>query len=142
MCFAHGDPLERLSSAQQLAIDLADLLQDLAGSMVVGQQLGGLGVRLLRHVIHLWPQARVAHRKIILGTMAWTVGAFASRLATAFVTLDERATQDGLEWRQLAQKRLAAFAQGGGRLFLHFYRTTYITGLIVFDIGAFFNSFC
>src|SRR5438552_3110773 len=110
--------------------------------MVVGQQLGGLGVRLLRHVIHLWPQARVAHRKIILGAMAWTVGAFAAWLAAAFVTLDERATQDGLEWGQLAQKRLAAFAQGGGRLFLHFYQTTCITGLIVLDIGTFFNSFC
>jgi hypothetical protein len=74
--------------------------------------------------------------------MTRTVGALASRLATWLVALDERATQDGLERGQLAQKRAAAFAQGAGQLFLYFYQTTYITDLIVFDIDTFFNSFC
>jgi hypothetical protein len=34
--YAHGKPLKRLASAQQFAVDLADGLQDLAGSVVVG----------------------------------------------------------------------------------------------------------
>jgi hypothetical protein len=74
--------------------------------------------------------------------MTADIGTLASRLAAAFVALDERATQDGIERWQLAEQRLTAFAQGGGRLFLCFHQTTYITGLIVIDINASFNSFC
>ena len=74
--------------------------------------------------------------------MTRAVGAFASRLAAAFVALDERAAQDGFEWGQLAQKRLAAFSQGGSGLALHFHQTTYITGLIVLREKYIFQPFC
>jgi hypothetical protein len=40
--------------------------------------------------------------------MAGTAGAFAPWLATVFVTLDQRAAQDRLEWRQLALEGLTA----------------------------------
>ena len=106
---AHGETSERLSAAQQFAVDLADGLQDLARSMIVGQELYGLSVRLLRHIIHLRPQAGIADRQIVLGAMTRAVGAFASRLAASFVAFDERTAEDGLEWGQLAQERLAAF---------------------------------
>ena len=74
--------------------------------------------------------------------MAGTIGALASWLATAFVTLDQRAAQDRLEGRQLAHDSLTASSQGGGRLvFLHLFRTTYITGLILPEENTFFNLF-
>ena len=37
--WAHSKPLKRLAAAQQFAVDLADRLQDFAGSVVVGQEL-------------------------------------------------------------------------------------------------------
>ena len=40
--------------------------------------------------------------------MTGTIGALASWLATAFVTLDQRAAQDRLEWGQLALEGLTA----------------------------------
>src|SRR5215831_4440985 len=84
--------------------------------MVVGQELCGLSVSLLRHIIHLWPQAGIADGQIILGAMARAIGAFASRLAASFVALDERTTEDRLGGRQLAQESVAAFPQCGSRL--------------------------
>ena len=41
---AHSKTLERLAAAQQFAVDLADCLQDLAGSVIVGQELCRLRV--------------------------------------------------------------------------------------------------
>lgn len=40
----HSQPLKRLATAQQFAVDLADCLEDLAGSVVVGQELCRLHV--------------------------------------------------------------------------------------------------
>ena len=40
----HSQPLEILAAAQQFAVDLADRLQDLAGSVVIGQELRRLRV--------------------------------------------------------------------------------------------------
>src|SRR6185437_8645128 len=99
--------------------------------MEVGQELCRLRVRLLRHIIHLRPQTGVADRQIVLGSMAGTVGAFASRLAASFVAFDERTAQDRLERGQLAQESVAALPQCSGGLALNFHQTTYTTGLIV-----------
>src|ERR1051326_522856 len=95
--FAHSGRLERLPATQEFAVDLGDRFLDLAGSVIVGDKFGNLGVRFLRHIIHLWPQARTTHRKIILGAMAGTPGELAPGLATALETFDQRATQDCLE---------------------------------------------
>jgi hypothetical protein len=73
--------------------------------------------------------------------MTGTLGAFAPRLATAFVTLYQRAAQDRLERGQLAQKRLATSSQHGSRLVFHYYQTTYTTGLILPEENTFFNLF-
>src|SRR6266571_2672907 len=74
--------------------------------------------------------------------MTGTIGALAPWLATTFVTLDQRAAQDRLEWRQLAQESLTTSSQGARRLvFLHFHQTTYITGLILMEVNTFFNLF-
>jgi len=73
--------------------------------------------------------------------MAGAVGAFASRLATAFVALDKGGAQDGLERGQLAQKSLATFSQSGSGLLLNIHQTTYNTGLIVGLLNTFFNLF-
>jgi RNA-directed DNA polymerase len=43
---AHGKPLERLAAAQQFAVDLADRPQDLAGLVVIGQELRRLRGRV------------------------------------------------------------------------------------------------
>src|ERR1700686_3363076 len=109
--------------------------------MVVGEALRRLRVGLLGHVIHLRPQARIAHRKIVLGAMTGTVGASASRLATSFEALDEGAAKDRFERRQLAKKKAAAFSQCGNGLFLYFHQTTCITGLIVNYVFSFVNLF-
>ena len=93
------------------------------------------------HVIHLRPQARVADRKIVIGAMAGTVGAFASRLATSFVALDQGAAEDRFQRRQLAQESVATLPQCSGGLVLNFHQTTYITGLIVIEVNTFFNLF-
>jgi hypothetical protein len=63
--------------------------------------------------------------------VARTIGAFASRLAASFVTLDERTPENGLERRQLLQESLAPFSQCSGGLVLNFHQTTYTTGLIL-----------
>src|ERR1700722_12931702 len=73
--------------------------------------------------------------------MTAALGAFAAGLATAFVALDERTTEDSFERGQLAQERLAALAQGGGSLFQYFYRTTLTTGLKLASGTSFVNSF-
>ena len=104
-------------------------------------ELCSLSVRLLRHVIHLRPQARVAHRKIVLGAMTGTGGAFASRLATWFVALDEGAAQDRFERGQLAQESSAAFSQCGSGFVSHFWQTTCLTGLMIFHSGSYVNPF-
>jgi hypothetical protein len=105
----HGESLKLLSTAEKFVVDLGDLLQDLAGSLVVGNELCNLIVRLLWYVIHLRSQPRVADRKIVLGTMTGPVGALASRFATSFVALDKGAAEDRFERRQFAQESLAAF---------------------------------
>src|SRR5215471_17718328 len=99
--------------------------------MVVGQKLCRLSVRLLRHVVHLRSQAGIADRQIILGAMTWAVGTLASRLAASFVALDERAAQDRLERRQLAQECVAALPQGSGGVLPDLHRTTFQIGLIL-----------
>ena len=66
--------------------------------------------------------------------MTGTIGALAPWLATAFVTLDQRAAQDRLEWGQLALEDLTASSQdGSGLVFLHLYQTTYLIGLILLE---------
>jgi hypothetical protein len=73
--------------------------------------------------------------------MAWTVGAFAPRLAASFVALDERTAEDRLERRQLAQKAVSAFPQYDRGLVRDFHQTTYTTGLILTQANTFFNLF-
>src|ERR1035441_10587702 len=109
--------------------------------MVVGNEPGNLSVRLLRHITHLCPQARRAHRKVVFGAMAGAVGAFAPWLATAFVTFDQGAAPGPLERRQWAQEGLTASSQGGGRLVFHSSQTTCTTGLILPEKNTYFNLF-
>src|SRR5215469_13437765 len=99
--------------------------------MVVAQELCRLSVRLLRHIVHLRPQAGIADRQIILGAMTGAVGALASRFAASFVAFDERTTKDRLERRQLAQERVAALPQGSSGVVFEIHRTTCKTGLIL-----------
>lgn len=145
MWAAHHDPSECLAAAEQFAIDLADLLQDLADLMVMGQTFGDLSVILLGDVIHLWPSAGIAHGEVVLGAMPGTVGAFASRFAAWFVALDERATQQMIQRRQLVQQLLPASSQSErgllARCAAHDCQTTYITGLLLIPINSFVNLF-
>src|SRR5687768_14873710 len=73
--------------------------------------------------------------------MAGAVGAFASRLATSFVALDQGAAEDRFQRRQLAQESVAALSQCGTGLGSHPCQTTYITGLIVIEVNTYFNLF-
>src|SRR5215472_649629 len=109
--------------------------------MVFSLELCSQGVRLLRHIGHLRPQAGIADRQIILGAMTGAVGALASRLAAAFVAFDERTAKDHMEWRQLEQECVAALAQGSRSVGLVFHRTTYKSGLILQQRNTFFNLF-
>ena len=94
---AHGPPLPGLSPAQELAIDLADLLHQLAKAMVVVESLGDLPARILGHIIRLRAPSRVACGEVILGAVTGTVGEFASRLAARLVSLDEGTAEQAIE---------------------------------------------
>jgi hypothetical protein len=97
---AHRCPLECLSTAQQFAIDLGNLFEDLANPMIVGYTRADLGVVGLRDVIHLRRSARVTYGQVVLGAVSGTLRALAAGLATALVALDERAAQDRLQgWK-------------------------------------------
>jgi len=100
---AHGDGSKHLATAYQFVIDGADLVQDLAETMVVGETLAGLALIVLGDVIHLRLAAIVTDRQVVLGPMTRTVGALASRLAAWFVALDEGAPQKTIEGWQVAQ---------------------------------------
>jgi hypothetical protein len=113
---AHGDFSERMAAPQQLAIDGADLVHDLAEPMIVGQTFGGLGVIGLGDVIHLGSLAIVTEGEVVLGAMTGAGGAFASRLAAGFVALDEGAPQQTIEGWQLAQELAATPAQSSRSL--------------------------
>ncbi len=63
--------------------------------------------------------------------MAGPIGTLASRLAAAFVTLDQGATQDRFQRGKSAHKSVAAFSQRGSGFFLYIHQTTYTTGLII-----------
>jgi hypothetical protein len=89
---AHNASSERLAPTQQLAVDLADLLQNLSGSLIVGEKLGDLLASLLRNIIHLRTQTWITHGKIVLGPMPWTIGTFAPGLAASLVSFDKRTT--------------------------------------------------
>ena len=84
-------------------IDGADLVQDLAETMVVGETLAGLALIVLGDVIHLRLPAIVTDREVVLGAMTGAAGAFASRLAAWLVALDERTPQEAIERRKVAQ---------------------------------------
>jgi len=100
---AHGDGSKHLATAYQFVIDGADLVQDLAETMVVGETLAGLALIVLWDVIHLRLAAIVTDRQVVLGPMTRTVGALASWLAARFVALDERAPQQTIEGWHVAQ---------------------------------------
>jgi hypothetical protein len=87
---------------QELAIDLADLLHQLAEAMIVVESFGDLPPRILGHIIHLRAPSRVADGEVILGAVTGTVGAFASRLAARLVSLDEGTAEQAIEEWQLA----------------------------------------
>ena len=84
-------------------IDGADLVQDLAETLVVGETLAGLALIVLGDVIHLRLPAIVADREVVLGAMTGAAGALASRLAAGLVALDEGAPQETIEGWQVAQ---------------------------------------
>jgi len=84
-------------------IDGADLVQDLAETMVVGETLAGLVLIVLGDVIHLRLPAIVTDREVVLGAMTGAAGALASRLAAWLVALDEGAPQKTIEGWQVAQ---------------------------------------
>lgn len=129
----HESSSEFLAPEQQLVIDVADLVQDLAKATVVGQGLGGVAVVVLRNVIHLRAPLVMTDGEVVLGAMASATGAFAARLATGYVALDEGTTEQTIEWRYLAQQLAASSAQSRRRLFAqrsaHICQYTYITVL-------------
>jgi len=63
--------------------------------------------------------------------MSGPIGTLASRLAAAFVTLDQGASQNRFQRGKSAHKSVAAFSQRGSGFFLYIHQTTYKTGLII-----------
>jgi hypothetical protein len=124
-------------------IDGADLVQDLAETMVVGKTLAGLPLVVLGDVIHLWLSAIVTDREVVLGAMTGTAGALASRLAAWLEALDEGASQKTIEGWKVAQELSAASTQRDRSLFerlgAHECQATYITGLLVKHFDSLVN---
>ena len=84
-------------------IDGADLVQNLAETMVVGETLAGLALIVQGDVIHLRLPAIVTDREVVLGAMTGAACTLASWLAAWFVALDEGAPQKTIERWQVAQ---------------------------------------
>jgi hypothetical protein len=126
-----------------LVIDGADLVQNLAETVVVGETLAGLALIVLGEVIHLRLPAIVTDREVVLGAMTATASALASRLAAGLVALDEGAPQKTTEGRQVAQELSAASTQRDRSLFArlgaHESQTMYITGLLVKQFDSLVN---
>ena len=96
---AHGHGSKRLAAAQQLAIDGAKLVEDLADTAVIAQIFDDSRVVGLGHILHRRPLVRAAQRQIILGAMPGALGAFAARFAATLVAFDERASEHRIERR-------------------------------------------
>jgi len=120
---AHPVSSKCLAAAEQLAIDLADLFQYLANSLVIVEELLGLCVILLGHVVHLGVHIGITYRQVVFGAVPTALGALATGLATPFVALDQGTAEDGGQGWQLAQERLTALAQHGRGLYGHLYQT-------------------
>lgn len=88
------------------------MLQDLSDSPEVVQVLSHGFVRILRDVIHSRPGFGLADREVVFGSVAGSLGTFATRFATGFVAFDERATQESMERRKAAQQSFALDAEG------------------------------
>jgi hypothetical protein len=81
--------LQLLPASQELATDLAKLLQNHFCFAEVVQTLFDFFQIVLGDIIHLGPLSRFADRKIVLGAMATVLGAAASGLSTTLVALDK-----------------------------------------------------
>ena len=106
-CCASG-----FATAQKFAQLISQIDLICPAAVIEVGKLCGLFVNVRRHVIHLRPLARIAYRQIVLGTMSESV-CTASRLATAFVSLD-RDTDDlsGGGWRTSSLRRFRSAAAG------------------------------
>ena len=130
--FAHRRILlEPLPAVQEFAIDRADLVQNSPGALMICQKLLDLLDIGLGYVIHLWTFAGSTDGEIVFGTVTTAFGAFAVGFSTAFVALDQRTTESGVQRGELSQQVCAAAAQAGSQFASHEYQTTYVTGLIM-----------
>ncbi|MFZ0254057.1 MAG: hypothetical protein WAN46_00055 [Gammaproteobacteria bacterium] len=91
---AHRPGSQRFSARQALAIDGAELAEDLAYTAIVGQALANLRHVGLGHIIPLRPGASAAYGQIVLRPVAPSTQA--ARLAAALVEGDKRAVQKNM----------------------------------------------
>lgn len=99
--------------------------------MVIVEILADLGVLALRDILHGGLRVRATDREVVLGSMAWTVRALAVGLAAALEALDQGATQDGIEGRQLLEQVATSFSKRCGGFVFQLRQTTLLCGLIL-----------
>src|SRR5271166_2185535 len=137
---SHARLAQLLSAAQQLEVDLADLLEDCSHAAVVLEPANDLVVICGGDILHQGPFAGAAHREVELGSVPRSIGTPAPRLPTALVALDERTPDHRMERRQLSQERQPSLTQNPGRIPAPTLRTSHLRGLISYR-ACFVNVF-
>ena len=89
----HAVSSECIAPGSPLAIDVADLVQNLTEPLIVGQIFCGLATKALGNVVHLRSLPVVTDREIVFWAVTGAASAFAAWLATRFVALDKRTTE-------------------------------------------------
>ena len=78
-----------------------------------------------RDVVLLRSALRRRHGEVEFRAVSWAVGTLAPGFAAAFVALDERAAEEGVERGQLTDQSRSTTPQRSVRLSLHSCRTSY-----------------
>jgi hypothetical protein len=107
----HGGLSNLFASSQEFCVDRANLVERFAQLAEIGDQLRGLRISVVRDVVPSGATAGLTDRQISLRTVTRSAHAVAVWTPTAFVGLDQRASQHLLYGRQAVRELVAAFAQ-------------------------------
>jgi len=110
-----GHGLQLLPAPQELATDLAKLLQDRFCLAEIVQMLFDFFQIILRDIVHLGPLSRLADREVVLGAMATALGAAAPGFSTTLVAFDEGAPEHGSQVGQASQELFLFSPESGSR---------------------------
>jgi len=97
---------------QKFCIDGADLVECIAQPAKVAEPFGDLFAGGIWYIFSVRSAAGLTDHQIPLGAMSWTIATVTGWSTASLVGLGQRAAQQAVEWRQVAQQLAAAFSKG------------------------------